>query len=543
MSLRLKTILGVALIEALLLALLISTTLGYMGRSINEGLSKRASTTAALFASLSKDAVLSFDLASLEAFVADVMTNPDMQYARVIGADGRVFAQAGDAGLLARGFAADRDIADVRDGTFDIRAQIAEGGVVYGQVELGLGIHSLQQSLTKLKVWTAGIAGVEMVLVAVFSFVLGTYLTRQLKSLRQGAKDIAKGVVSGNYRNIQVPEKGSDELTEVARSFNQLVIKLSDEYAHRQRYQCELEAVNATLESRIEQRTRDLVDKNQALLQANTDLKSAQQQLVQAEKMASLGQLAAGVAHEINNPLGFVNANLSSLTEYFAVYETLANNLMAYLNASTDGVKRANLDAMTALIDNEDVPYIVEDTRSLLKDSEEGMKRVRDIVAGLKQFSRADTEERQLGDINACITATLGMVNNELKYHCEVHTDLRPLPKIPIHIGKINQVLTNLLVNAGQAVTNKGCIKVKTAQQDEQIRISVIDNGMGMQPDELKRIFDPFYTTKAQGTGLGLAISYGIVKEHGGELVVASEPGKGTCFQVRLPLTESTIAA
>ena len=157
---------------------------------------------------------------------------------------------------------------------------------------------------------------------------------------------------------------------------------------------------------------------------------------------------------------------------------------------------------------------------------------------GLKSFSHVDADEMRPADVNECIRNTLSMVNNQLKYHCKVYTNLCEDSTISCHAGRLSQVFTNLLVNAGHAIEKDGIIKVHSVKDDDKLKVYIVDNGSGIAPDNLKKLFDPFFTTKAEGedTGLGLSISYGIIKDHGGNIEVKSVLGKGTCFIVSLPL-------
>lgn len=541
LSLRNKTIFGVAIIEAALLLMLIVTTVNFMHTSINEGLVKRATTTATLFSTTTKDAVLSYDLASLDTFVIELMKNPDMQYVRVLTSDGDLLAAAGSPELINKPFIADSEVNGVNDGIFDTQALINEGNETFGKIELGLGVSGIQQALNEIMRWITGIAIVEMVLVALFSYLLGSYLTAQLNLLRKGAKSISESVSSGKFSDNHIPIKGSDELAEVTVAFNKLVDNLVVEYNQRAQYQNMLEELNQDLEKRVESRTQKLAEKNQQLLKSNQDLKTAQEQLLQAEKMASIGQLAAGVAHEINNPIGFVASNLTTLTEYTEIYNEICKKLVKYL-ASKDVFERKDIaNELAELMEAQDIEFINEDSQDLVKESSEGLLRVKEIVQGLKQFSRADADEMQLFDINECVKTTLNMVSNELKYHCEIETNLAPLPKAKLNVGKICQVLTNLLINAGQAIEGKGTIKVTSTKDKGWLKVAIADTGKGIKKEHLSSLFNPFFTTKpeGEGTGLGLSISYGIAKDHGGDIIVSSIEGKGSCFVLSIPLIET----
>ena len=260
------------------------------------------------------------------------------------------------------------------------------------------------------------------------------------------------------------------------------------------------------------------------------ELEEAHGQLLQSEKMASIGVLAAGVAHEINNPVGFVGSNLGTLKSY-------SEEMIALLEACRAG-RASEADFVAA-----DFDYLKTDLVDLIRESRDGLERVRKIVSDLKDFSRVDQAQWQDADLNAGIECTLNVVWNELKYKAEVVREYDPaLPRVPCLAAQINQVVMNLLVNAAQAIAERGTITVRTGHDDALAWIEVADTGVGMPPEVQRRIFDPFYTTKpvGKGTGLGLSISYDIVRKHGGRIEVRSEPGQGSCFRVCLPVRTSS---
>jgi len=535
MSLRLKTIFGIAFIEAILLLLLVSMTLDYLKETNYEGIQKRANTTATLFATTTKDAVLSYDLASLESFVQEVLKNPDLVYARVLGPEDQLFAIGGlDTGHQGD-FKPDHHVEQVDDGVYDTFAEIVEGGAVYGRVELGLDINSLRETIVEAQRRSATIAASEMGLVALFSLILGTYLTRQLRVLTIAAKDIADGNL-----DIQVEVKGKDEIAEVSGAFNLMASNLKEASERRDQYERELESLNKSLEDRVKQRTSELQDKNRQLEQANKDIKEAQSRLLQSEKMASVGVLAAGVAHEINNPLGFVMSNLTTLDEYVTNYRTLVSEYEKLLVLKDSSERKSQFQKIKSMREDFDIEFMNEDLDGLLQDTQEGSIRVREIVKGLKAFSHVDqSDEMQLTDINDCIEATLKVANNELKYHCEVITSLGDIPQTYCMAGQIKQVILNMLLNAAHAIKGKGTIEVTTSQVGDRIELSIRDNGCGIDTADQGKLFDPFFTTKdvGEGTGLGLSISYGIiVDDHKGDIRVESELGEGSCFTIVLPV-------
>lgn len=278
---------------------------------------------------------------------------------------------------------------------------------------------------------------------------------------------------------------------------------------------------------------------------AHSELKQTQSQLIHSEKMASIGQLAAGVAHEINNPVAFIKSNLNTLSGY---WDSISRTMTAY-EKLCEKVSSEHPQEFSAYIDDinrvrkeEDVNFLMEDASDLISESNEGAHRVQDIVQGLKSFSRLDDNTEKEVDINQGIESTLKVIWNEIKYKCDVEKNLGQIPMLLCHAGQLNQVFMNLIVNASQAMPDKGIIMIDTYQEDNDIVIKIKDTGKGIEAENLKSIFDPFFTTKpvGSGTGLGLAISYGIIREHEGTISVDSEVDKGTCFTIRLPIREMT---
>ena len=263
-------------------------------------------------------------------------------------------------------------------------------------------------------------------------------------------------------------------------------------------------------------------------------LEEAHNQLLQSEKMASVGQLAAGVAHEINNPIGFVNSNLGTLKDYL---EKLLAVLAAYENAEPHLAPEARA-VVGALKTEVELDYLKQDILDLIAESADGIKRVKQIVQDLKDFSHVDRAEWQDFDVHKGLDSTLNIVNNEIRYKAEVVKEYGRIPAVECMASQINQVFMNLLVNAAHAIPERGVITVRTGCEGDTVWVAVSDTGTGIAAENLTRIFDPFFTTKpvGKGTGLGLSVSYSIVEKHHGRIDVESEPGKGTTFRVTLPV-------
>ncbi len=284
------------------------------------------------------------------------------------------------------------------------------------------------------------------------------------------------------------------------------------------------------------------------LQEANKELKSMQSQIIQSEKLASIGQLAAGVAHEMNNPVGFVASNFETLEGYVARLESLMlmheNLLKEVKNLGSDKL-RNKAEMIEQTRKNMKMDFVLADIQQLVKDSREGLARITGIIRNLRDFSRIDQPDAVAEfDINTGINATLIVVRNETKYHCNVNLELGDVPKILGNAGQVNQVLLNILVNASHAIKSQersenGNITVRTFAEDKCVVCEISDDGPGIPQEIISKIFDPFFTTKpvGKGTGLGLSVSHDIVvNKHKGQLLVDSTVGKGTKFTIRLPI-------
>lgn len=304
--------------------------------------------------------------------------------------------------------------------------------------------------------------------------------------------------------------------------------------------------LNEELEQRVIARTQELVTANLELRQATgqlesaySELKSTQSRMLQQDKMASIGQLAAGVAHEINNPMGFIISNLNSLKKY-------TDKVISFTNFQTEAIEKLLLnvdvhqiaDDLKAQKKTLKLDYILSDLDNLIRESLEGAERVKKIVQELKSFSRIDATDFKAEDINEGLESTIKIVWNELKYNATVTKEYGDIPKTICNLGQLNQVFMNILVNAAQAMETQGEIIIRTSSDNDNIYVTISDTGAGIPADKLDRVFEPFYTSKdvGKGTGLGLSIAYDIIKKHNGEIRVESEVDKGTTFTLVLPI-------
>lgn len=301
---------------------------------------------------------------------------------------------------------------------------------------------------------------------------------------------------------------------------------------------------NVVLENKVEERTRELQESNQALQQTLTDLKETQAQLVESEKMASLGQLTAGVAHEINNPINFVTSNVGPLKRDVALlWEALAAVEQVGLSDASLEEKKEQLAAYK---ERADLEYLQTEIEFLLRGMHEGASRTAEIVKSMRIFSRVDEDVLKFADINEGLESTLVILNSVIKESVQVHTEWGDLTNVECYPGKLNQVFLNLINNGIYAINQKfgkkpgGMLTIITENRDGNAHVTIRDNGTGMPQDVREKIFEPFFTTKevGEGTGLGMSIVYNTIKKHNGEIRIESEEGVGTAFELIIPIKQ-----
>jgi len=303
----------------------------------------------------------------------------------------------------------------------------------------------------------------------------------------------------------------------------------------------ELSQLNEDLEERVKNRTDELRVARDASEEALKKLQQTQAQLVQNDKMASVGQLSAGIAHEINNPTGFVLSNLKTLEEYIndircliTEYDTLLQRCVGISDEDVSCIVK-NIEKFKEKID---VVFLLHDIAQIFKETQDGMRRISKIVRDMKEFSHAGSDKPEYTDVNKGLESTLNIVWNEIKYKSEVKTLYGDIPQVLCYPQQLNQVFMNILVNAAHAIEGRGVITLRTFSENGNVVIEISDTGKGISPEHLSRIFEPFFTTKpvGMGTGLGLSVAYAIIKKHNGEITVDSKVGAGTRFQVCIPV-------
>lgn len=288
----------------------------------------------------------------------------------------------------------------------------------------------------------------------------------------------------------------------------------------------------------LEDKTHELMQSNIELQELNETLSRQQAQLVQTEKLAALGTLAAGIAHEINNPMAFVASNIQALKRYCTSYIELCR-----LVERVRGELPESVDLVLENIGKKrGVEYVLNDTELIFSEVESGLVRVQDIVSNLKSFAHTKPGDRDHSNINDAIKSSLKILANELKYKCTVSTDLKDLPSIYCNLNEVSQVFLNIVHNAAHSIESQGSIDISSRYIELQAIIQVVikDSGKGMDEETMAQIFDPFYTNKpmGQGTGLGLSVSHGIIEALGGSIKVTSQPKKGTTFFINFPVEQ-----
>jgi signal transduction histidine kinase len=388
-------------------------------------------------------------------------------------------------------------------------------------VGVGIDDADIFRPINKLAWWLGGISLMLAILVVISTFLLAHGITVPLKNLIRTAQTIAQGNLSQ-----RVSVRSSDEIGVLGSTFNDMARALETR-------ENQLQELNKNLEKIVRQRTMELEKSHDALKQAYVDLQNAQEQLVQTEKMASLGQLVAGIAHEIKNPLNFIYGNTGFLSDYIAKLQALLEKVETLPSISQEDKTRiANLKEEC------NYDFIKGDLRILIDNFSEGARRINTIVSDLRTFSRMDTESVSEVDLHAALEITLNLLRNQYKNRVTIHKEYGSIPRIQGYSGKLNQVFMNLLSNAFHAIRDQGEVWIRTRSANGTVEVEIEDTGSGIPKEYLNRIFEPFFTTKpvGQGTGLGLSISYGIIQQHHGKIHVTSAMDKGSTFTVRLPV-------
>ncbi|MEW5820279.1 MAG: ATP-binding protein [Cyanobacteriota bacterium] len=390
------------------------------------------------------------------------------------------------------------------------------GGAIktnYGILRIGYSPKKVRKEVSNMYKNTFLFGVFCIVLGLIISLKLARTMTKPLGELAKGAEILGSGNL---YHRINI--NTDDEMELLADRFNLMAEKLNESYS--------------SLEQKVNERTREYLDATKELQRAYRKLQKTQAQLVQSEKMTSLGQLVAGVAHELNNPIGFITSNMQPLQDSLDGLMKLIN-LYGNLKLSEEEQEQVN-----QFMEENDFEFMLEDLNDLIEDIKEGAKRAHKIVLDLRNFSRLDEAEFKEVDLHQGIDSTLNLLSKYYKHRVTVHKDYSDIPFISCYASQLNQVWMNLLVNAAQAIDGTGDVYISTSLEADKVVVKIRDTGKGIPQDVKERIFDPFYTTKpvGEGTGLGLSITHSIIEKHEGIIELESEIGKGTVFIVKLPI-------
>ncbi len=392
-----------------------------------------------------------------------------------------------------------------------------------GTVLLGLSLEAIYEEIAALRHRLLLLWAVALSLGIFSSRFLARRITKPIEGVAKGALRYAKGDLSHRIE-VQV----TDEISVLADNLNHMAVQIHKNLN-------EIEDLNRGLEVKVEKRTKDLARANSDLVTAMDDLKDTQAKLIHSEKMASLGQLVAGVAHELNNPLNFIYNGLGPLRDSVTDLRELLVRFDGL--ASLTQTDRQDIDCFKEEIEYDEM---VESLDELIATIGEGARRATVIVRDLRNFSRLDEAELKRANIHEGIEGSLNLMKHRLSGRIRLEKDFRVIPDFEFRPAQINQVFMNLLSNAEQSIKGKGTIQIRTRMVDHHAVVEFEDSGCGINPDDLHRIFEPFYTTKdvGEGTGLGLSITYGIIEQHGGVIDVRSQIGEGSCFSVKIPMKE-----
>jgi two-component system, NtrC family, sensor kinase len=377
----------------------------------------------------------------------------------------------------------------------------------WGYLALFLSMNAVDGTVSKLKVALVYLSLLLVLTATLTIFVFSNRIVKPVVLLVSAMKRLK----SGRVEQISTLDT-TYEIEYLVRSFNEMSRNVS--------------AAKRALELKLEE-----------LHDANSEIKNTQSTLVQSAKMISLGQIVAGVAHELNNPIAFIYSNMHHLTDYLEKIKSLVANYRRF----SQSLPPADQSELKRIEKELEIDFILTDMEDLTRSCLEGANRTKEIVLGLRTFSRMDESTFRLSDLHDGIRSTLKLLGSEFKNRVTIHEELGEIPFIECNLSQLNQVFMNLLSNAAQAIQANGEIWVRTQKSaGETVRIEIEDNGSGIPPEALSKIFDPFYTTKkvGEGTGLGLSIAYGLIQKHHGNIVVTSEVGKGTRFEIILPIRQ-----
>lgn len=449
---------------------------------------------------------------------------PSITNAAVYDAEGNLFA-ALDPEAVPVAHGAREAVSEFQRDRLLIHEPIVYEGDHYGVIYLQASTDSLHEKIVRRVLYML----VVMVALIVVAVLLAVRFERVISGPILDLAGVVRRIAAENTYSVRVQKTGDDEIGALYDGFNNMLQQLNDRESERDRAEAALRENERHLEELVRQRTSELTDANEQLtqeiqerVQTERELKQIQGQLVQSAKMASLGMLVAGVAHEINTPVGAISSSYDTLVRAI-------ERLKSMVDASESGESEQHRKTARMF-------KVIEDANRVIAS---GTARVTDIVQRLRSFARLDEAEFETVDLHEGIEDTLLLVHHELKNKAVVERRYGDLPPISCNPRQLNQVYVNLLINAVQAIENKGTITITTFCEGDNVHVQISDTGMGIPEESLQKIFDPGYTTKGVGvgTGLGLSICYQILETHEGDILVDSEVGKGTTFTLVVPMT------
>lgn len=549
MRLRTKFILHFSGLVIVIMTLIAAVVVAQQSRVLKEQARKRVSSIARNVAASSTNSLLAYDMIELDQDAGQIADTEDVLFVWIFDDDGRLLgtnsrtAIDGVVGTLEGGpgvSAADGERSDSiqmqeRTGFFGARhaldvacpiSYVDEAGVAsrIGIVRLGFSLDTIYDEIAAMRLRLALIWVGALSVGVVVSTLMARRVTRPIEVVAHGAQLYAAGNLD---HRIEIGAK--DEIAALAGNLNEMAFEIRGSIDT-------IEDLNRNLEQKVRDRTRKLRQTNHHLEDTLGKLRDTQAQLVQTEKMASLGQLVAGVTHEINNPLNYISNGVGPLRE---TIDDLRNLILRF--DDVESIAESDRVEIQSFKDEIGYDIVVDSIDELIEVISDGARRASTIVNDLRTFSRHDEAELKRADIHDGIEKTLALMQSELPKEIELVRDFATIEPFEFRPAQLNQVFLNLLTNAAYAIDGAGRITIRTRLEEGSVTIAVEDDGCGIPPENLERVFEPFFTTKdvGAGTGLGLAISYGIVELHGGTIEVSSRVGEGSTFTIRIPTSDA----